>query len=189
MSKAYRSQSIFFAFGVQCTLTVYDGNVFYALSKAKERVREIDRKSGSVQPVVIGYAAQEIKRIFAREGVTQAVIRLGDTVVNMGKTRRIGIQNPFIKSKVSFAFLDVGEKAIVTLYQNTVQKGQNDLACVTLIGNDAVQLSKLCSTVIGYSLDDAYAMLNGTEYEAIFVTKDEQVFTTYGLSREQQYAA
>lgn len=26
MSKAYQSQSIFFAFGVLCTLTVYDGN-------------------------------------------------------------------------------------------------------------------------------------------------------------------
>lgn len=189
MSKAFRSQSIFFALGVLCTLTVYNGDSYSALKKAKERAQEIGRKSGSVQPVAIGYAAQEIKRIFTREGVTQAVIRLGDTVVNMGEPRRIGIQNPFTKSKVNFAFLDVGDKAIVTLYQNTELKGQNDFACVTLIGNDAVQLSKLCCTVIGCSLDDAYAMLNGTEYEAIFVTMDEQVFTTFGLSREQKRAA
>lgn len=189
MSKAYQSQSIFFAFGVLCTLTVYDGDRFYALSRAKERVKDIDRKSGSVRPVAIGYAAQEIKRIFVREGVTQAVIQLGNTVINMGETRRIGIQNPFTKSRVNFAFLDVGEKAIVTLYQNIVLNGRSDLACVTLIGTDAAQLSTLCYTVIGYSLDEAYAILNNTGFEAIFVTRDEQVFTTRGLSREQQLAA
>lgn len=193
MSKAYQSQSVFFAFGVLCTLTVYDGNGFDALSRAKERAKEIDRKSGSAVPVAIGYAAQEIKRIFTWEGVTQAVIRLGDTVVNMGRTRRLGIRNPFSESRENFAYLDIGEGAVVTLYQDelksTAFNRRGNSASVTLIGKDAVQLSKLCYTVIGYSLDDAYAMLNGSEYEAIFVTKDEEVFTTYGLSREQQLAA
>ncbi|MBQ3330642.1 MAG: FAD:protein FMN transferase [Ruminococcus sp.] len=192
MSKAYRSQNIFFALGVLCTLTVYDGNRFYALSRAKERVKDIDRKSGSAAPVAIGYAAQEIKRIFKQEGVTEAVIQLGDTVVNMGRTRRIGIQNPFSKSKVNFAFLDVGEKAIVTLNQKELSESadcRHHLASVTLIGKDAVQLSKLCYTVSGYSLNEALAFLKGTEFEAIIVTKDEQVFTTCGLSRERQIAA
>ena len=192
MSKAYRSQNIFFALGVLCTLTVYDGNRFYALSRAKERVKDIDRKSGSVQPVAIGYAAQEIKRIFKEEGVTQAVIQLGDTVVNMGRTRRIGIQNPFTQSKVNFAFLDIGEKAMVTLNRNELSESVDcryHLASVTIIGKDAVQLSKLCYTVSGYSLNEALAFLKGTEFEAILVTKDEQVFTTCGLSRERQIAA
>ena len=193
MSKAYQSQNIFFAFGVLCTLTIYDGNRFYALGRAKERVKEIDRKSGSVQPIAMGYAAQEIKRIFKQEGVTQAVIKLGDTVINMGRTRRLGIRNPFLESSGNFAFLDIGEGTMVTLYQDKLQdtafNRRSNLASVTLIGTDAVQLSKLCYTVIGYSLEDAYAMLNDTEYEAIFVTKDEQVFTTYGLSREQKRAA
>ena len=192
MSKAYRSQNIFFALGVLCTLTVYDGNRFYALSRAKERVKEIDRKSGSAAPAAIGYAAQEIKRIFKEEGVTEAVIRLGDTVVNMGRTRRIGIQNPFTKIKVNFAFLDVEEKAMVTLNQNNLSDttgAHHRLASITLIGKDAVQLSEMCCTVIGYALNEALAFLKGTEFEAIIVTKDEQVFTTSGLSRERQIAA
>ena len=192
MSNIYQSQNIFFALGVLCTLTVYDGNRFYALSRAKERVKDIDRKSGSVKPVAIGYAAQEIKKIFTQEGVTQAVIRLGDTVVNMGRTRRIGIQNPFTKSKVDFAFIDAGEKAMVTLNQNKLPgtiDTRHNLASVTPIGNDAVQLSKMCYTVIGYSLNEALAFLEETECEAIIVTKDEQVFTTDGLSRERQLAA
>lgn len=192
MSKAYQSQSIFFALGVLCTLTVYNGNSFYALSSAKERVKEIDRKSGSVHPTVIGYAAQEIKMIFAREGVTQVVIRLGDMVINMGKTRRIGIQSPFTKSKVNFAFLDIGEKAMVTLNQKELSESadcRHHLASVTLIGKDAIQLNKLCYTVIAYSLNEALAFLKGTECEAILVTKDEQVSTTCGLSRERRIAA
>lgn len=192
MSKAYQSQTIFFALGVLCTLTVYDGNRFYALNTAKARIKEIDRESGSVQPVAVGYAAQEIKRIFTREGVTQAVIKLGDTVINMGKTRRIGIQNPFTKNHVNFAYLDVGEKSMVTLNRDMLSEpmdSRRNLAGVTLIGNNAVQLVKLCYTVIGNSLSDALAVLNRSGLEAIFVTKDEQVFTTSGLSKARQIAA
>ena len=193
MTKAYRSQNIFFAFGVLCTLTVYDGNRVCALSQAKARAQEIDRENRSADAVVIGYAAQQIKRIFAREGVTQAVIQLGDTVINMGKTRRHGIKNPFSKDPRYFAYLDLGEKAMVTLNRNewrgTDFTARSNIASVTLIGNDAVQLSQLCTDVIGYSLREAIDLLNGTDFEAIFVTNDKQVLTTSGLSQKQQCAA
>ena len=193
MTKAYQSQNIFFAFGVLCTLTVYDGNRVYALSKAKACSQEIDRKNRFADVVVIGYAAQQIKKIFVREGVTEAVIKLGDTVINMGKTRRHGIRNPFSKDPRYFAYLDLGENAIVTLVQSEMRKTafsrRSDLASVTLIGNDAVQLSKMCATVIGYSSAEALKLLNETDFEAILVTKDEQVLTTQGLSQKQQIAA
>lgn len=188
MSKAYQSQSIFFACGVLCTLTVYDGDCSRALSRAKALAQTVDTESSFAHPVAVGRAAREIRRIFAQEGVTQAVIRLGDTVVNMGATRRIGIRNPFYEEAVNFAFLDVGSKAIVTLYQDAADS-RGDLASVTLIGDDAAQLSKMCAAVIGYSLHNAFALLDGAEVEAIFVTKDEQVFTTGGLSREHRIAA
>ena len=122
MTKAYQSQNIFFAFGVLCTLTVYDGNRVYALSKAKARAQEIDRKNRFADAVVIGYAAQQIKKIFVREGVTEAVIKLGDSVINMGKTRRHGIRNPFSKDPRYFAYLDLGENAMVTLVQSGMRK-------------------------------------------------------------------
>ena len=115
MTKAYQSQNIFFAFGVLCTLTVYDGNRVYALSKAKACAQEIDRKNCFADAAAIGYAAQQIKKIFVMEGVTEAVIKLGDTVINMGKTRRLGIRNPFSKDPRYFAYLDLGEKSMVTL--------------------------------------------------------------------------
>ena len=193
MTKSYQSQNIFFAFGVLCTLTVYDGNRVYALSKAKACVQEIDRKNRLADAVVIGYAAHQIKKIFIREGVTEAVIRLGDTVINMGKTRRLGIRNPFSKDPRYFAYLALGEKSMVTLIASEMEETaftlRSNIASVTLIGSDTVQLSELCAAVIGYSSDDAFALLDRTDMEAILVTKDEQVLTTQGLSRKQQIAA
>lgn len=193
MTKAYQSQNIFFAFGVLCTLTVYDGNRVHALSKAKACAQEIDRKNCFADAVVIGCAAQQIKKIFVREGVNEAVIKLGDTVINMGKTRRHGIRNPFSKDPRYFAYLDLGEKSMVTLIASEMEETaftqRSNIASVTLIGSDTVQLSELCTAVIGYSPSDALALLDGTGIEAILVTKDEQVLTTQGLSQKQQIAA
>ena len=58
-----------------------------------------------------------------------------------------------------------------------------------LTGTLAVQLSELCAAVIGYSSDETFALLDGTDIESILVTKDEQVLTTQGLSQKQQIAA
>ena len=193
MTKAYQSQNIFFAFGVLCTLTVYDGNRVYALSKAKACAQEIDRKNCFADAAAIGYAAQQIKKILVREGVTEAVIRLGDTVINMGKTRRHGIRNPFSKDPRYFAYLDLSEKSMVTLISSELQETaftqRSNIASVTLIGSDTVQLNELCAAVIGYPLEEALTLLDGTGFEAIIVTKDEQVLTTKGLSQKQQIAA
>ena len=193
MSKAYQLQNIFFAFGVLCKLTVYDGDSVNTLNRAKTRVQELEKNDSFDEPAAIGYAAQEVKRIFAQDGVTQATIKLGDTIINMGKTRRIGVRDPFSNKEQNFAYLDVNEKSIVTLYRNelkdTVSGRRSNVESVTLIGSDAVLLYKMCFIVIGYILNEALALLNGSGYEAIVVTKDERVFTTSGLSRERQIVA
>ena len=82
---------------------------------------------------------------------------------------------------------------MVTLNQDQLQETaltrRSNIASVTLIGKDAVQLGKLCRTVIDYSPDNALALLDRTDFEAIFVTKDEQVITTPGVFGKQQIAA
>lgn len=78
---------------------------------------------------------------------------------------------------------------IASELQETAFTRRSNLASVTLIGSNAVQLSELCAAVIGYSPSDALALLDGTGIEAILVTKDEQVLTTKGLSQKQQIAA
>ena len=193
MSKVYQKQSIFFAFGVLCKLTVYSGGSVNTLNRAKARAYEIEQGCSSDEPVAVGYAAQEIKKIFTQDGVREATIQLGDTIINIGAKRRIGIRNPFSSDEQNFAFLDVDEKSIVTLYRNelknTLFSRRSNVESVTLIGSDAVRLCKMCCTVIGYMLNEALAYLNRSGFEAIIVTKDEQVFTTSGLSKERQIAA
>lgn len=125
--------------------------------------------------------------------MSEATIKLGDTIINIGAKRRIGVRNPFSNYEENFAFLDVNEKSVVTLYRNelknTLFSRRSNLESVTLIGSDAVQLCKMCCTVIGYMLNEALALLKRSGFEAIIVTKDEQVITTSGLSRERQLAA
>ena len=193
MSKVYRKQSIFFALGVLCKLTVYSGGSVNTLSRAKARVHEIEKEYSSDELVAVGCAAQEVKKIFTQDGVSEATIKLGDTIINIGAKRRIGVRDPFSTDERNFAFLDVGEKSIVTICRNglkdTVFSRSSNLQCITLIGSDAVQLCKMCCTVIDYVLNEALALLKRSGLEAIIVTKDEQVFTTSGLSRERQIAA
>ena len=111
----------------------------------------------------------------------------------MGKTRRHGIRNPFSKDPRYFAYLDLGEKSMVTLIASEMEETaftrRNNLESVTLIGSDTVQLSELCAAVIDYPPEETLTLLDGTGIEAILVTKDEQVLTTQGLSRKQQIAA
>lgn len=195
-NKAYQTQKIFFALGTVCTLTVFGGDGIHAMTKAKARILEIDRKVGCLNPAVCmmskGYAAQEAGQILKQSGVREALIVIGETVVNIGSKRRIGLQNPFGKAGDNFAYIDVEEKAVVStgLYQQGFEQqsrsdrhGENALAGLTLIGDNAVKLSALCNTASALSLSDAMALLNDTEVEAIFITRGQKVVTTNGLQK------
>ena len=148
-----------------------------------------------------GYAADEARRIMTEEGVTEAVINLGGTVVNMGMSRRIGIQNPFRKTGVSFACIDVEDKAVVTsgLYEQgmtvdgrryhhiidprTGMPSDTKLAGVTLIGDSAEQLDALSAAAFMLGIERSVPMLGIMDIEAIFVTADGEVFATDGLKK------
>ena len=146
-----------------------------------------------------GFAADEVRRILLEEGVTQALINLGGTVITIGSDRRIGIQNPFAKTGVSFAYIDLADKAVVTsgLYEQgavidgrrchhiinpkTGKPSDADLTGVTLIGDYAEQLDALSTAVFMMGLQRSMPLLRQLHIEAIFVTKKGEVFTTDGL--------
>lgn len=147
-----------------------------------------------------GYAADEVRRILSEEGVTEALINLGGTVITMGESRRIGIQNPFEKTGVSFAYIDLSDKAVVSsgLYEQgavidgvhchhivdptTGRPSTADLAGVTLIGDHAEQLDALSTAVFMMGIRQAIPMLEKLSIEAIFITKEGNVYTTNGLN-------
>lgn len=147
-----------------------------------------------------GYAADEVRRIFRSENIPQAIINLGGTVINMGQTRRIGIQNPFGATGEIFSFIEVGDKAVVSsgVYeQGFVKDGvtyhhiidpttgypsASPIAGVTLIGDNAAQLDALATAVCVMPVPMAVAMLNHYRIQGVFVTKDHHVFTTQGVN-------
>ena len=167
------------------------------------------RRSGmqiDLGAIAKGYAADEIRRILAEEGVTQALINLGGTVFNLGKKRRVGIQNPFEKTGVIFAYADIGEKAVVTsgLYEQGICLNGNyyhhivdprtgcpsasELMGVTLIGDCAEQLDALSTATFMMGMEKAIPLLKELNIEAIFVTKDGQIYTTDGFTQSYAHA-
>lgn len=160
------------------------------------------RRSGQqldLGAIAKGYAADEVRRILLEEGVTEALINLGGTVVTIGSSRRIGIQNPFEKTGVSFAYIDLADKAVVTsgLYEQgavidgihchhiidptTGRPSDADLSGVTLIGDCAEQLDALSTAVFMMGIRRGISLLEQLGIEAIFVTKEGNVYTTNGL--------
>ena len=148
-----------------------------------------------------GYAADEVRRILKEEKIAEAIINLGGTVVSIGKSRRIGIQNPFEKTGTVFAYIDAADQAVVTsgLYEqgftvndrcyhhiidpHTGYPSSSELAGVTLIGSCAEELDALSTTALMLGVEKSIPLLQSRGIEAIFVTKDGEIYTTNGLNR------
>lgn len=146
-----------------------------------------------------GYAADEAERILAENGVKEAIINLGGTIRVMGEPQKVGIQNPFEKTGVAFASLDISSGAVVTsgLYEQgftmegktyhhivnprTGYPSQTELAGVTLVGENAEKLDALSTTAFMLSLPRAVELIRSADAEAVFVNKTGNVYVTDGL--------
>ena len=150
--------------------------------------------------VAKGYAADEVRRIFLEENIDEAIINLGGTVITIGETRKIGIQNPYEKTGTAFGSLGLHNKAVVSsgLYEQgftlngktyhhiinpkTGYPAGSDLAGVTLIGDSAEELDALSTTALMSGMNSAAGFLGICGIEAVFITKGKKVYTTNGLA-------
>ena len=186
--------------------------LFYEVEKAKELVSYRDicidgnrimlRREGQqfdLGATAKGYVADEAERILAENGVKEAVINLGGTIRVMGEPQKVGIQNPFEKTGVAFASLDISSGAVVTsgLYEQgftmegktyhhivnprTGYPSQTELAGVTLVGENAEKLDALSTTAFMLSLPRAVELIRSADAEAVFVNKTGNVYVTDGL--------
>lgn len=146
-----------------------------------------------------GYAVEETKRIFTENNISDAVINLGGTVINIGQSRKIGIQNPFLKTGTPFAYITVQNKAVVSsgLYEQSFTKdgkiyhhiispktaypSDSELAGVTLVGDNAEELDALSTAVFIMGTEKALNLINKLNIDAVFITKEKKVFATNGL--------
>lgn len=152
-----------------------------------------------------GYTADKVVEVLKQNGVKSAVIDLGGNVFAMGSKTdgqpwEIGIQNPFeVRGKI-IGTIGVKNKSIVTsgIYERFIEKDgkryhhilspfngypyNNEIAGVTIVSDKSIDGDALSTTVFSKGLNGGMKFVNETKgIEAIFVTKNKEVYITNGL--------
>lgn len=152
-----------------------------------------------------GYTADAVAEVLKEEGVRSAIIDLGGNVFALGERVdgnpwRIGIQNPFEGRGQIIGTIEVKDKSIVTsgVYERYIEKEgkkyhhilspftgypyDNEIAGVTIVSSKSVDGDALSTTIFSKGLNEGLEFIEGIEdTEAIFVTKDKNIYITGGL--------
>ncbi|MBM6615197.1 FAD:protein FMN transferase [Desemzia sp. RIT804] len=154
-----------------------------------------------------GYIADEIKVLFEEAEVTTAIIDLGGNVVVLGgsPTRQgeawnIGIQDPMSERGETVGKTKQKDRSIVTsgIYERYLEVDgeiyhhlmnpetgypfDNEIAGVSIISERSIDGDALSTVVFGLGLEDGLEYVNNREdIEAVFITKDKEVYTSEGL--------
>ncbi len=149
--------------------------------------------------IVKGYAADKARSMLQAQGIQNAQINFGGTVVALGRMQNIGIQNPFQKTGRSMATLSLKNKAIVTsgsYEQCFIHQGKrfhhiidprtgtpscSGLISVSLIGDEAVTLDALATGICCLGREAGMSILRKHGISAIFVTDHGHVQVTPDL--------
>lgn len=152
-----------------------------------------------------GYAADEATRILKENGVKHGIVNLGGNVLAIndnpdGHPWKIGVQNPLEPRGEVMGTVEVTNKTVVTsgIYERYLEQNgkkyhhilnpftgypmDNSLASVTIITNTSIDADAMTKSIFYKGIE------KGPEYvkslkgiEAIFVTKNKEVYITDGL--------
>lgn len=154
-----------------------------------------------------GYIADELKVLFEEAGVTTAIIDLGGNVVVLGgsPTRKgeawnIGIQDPLSERGETVGKTKQKNRSIVTsgIYERYLEVDgeiyhhlmnpktgypfDNEIAGVSIISDQSIDGDALSTVVFGLGLEEGLDYVDNREdIEAIFITKDKEIYTSEGL--------
>lgn len=152
-----------------------------------------------------GYAADEAVRVLRTRGVRSGIIDLGGNVLVMGtkpgdEPWRIGIQNPFQLRGEYLGVIETVDRTVVTsgVYERFFEQNgkryhhildpetgypvENSLMSVTVTAANSMDADGLSTAVFVLGRErgrELIESLNGIE--AVFVTRDREVFLTSGL--------
>jgi len=179
----------------------------------KVEINEEDRSVFLKQPgmaigvggVAKGYAADEAAKVLRQNGITQGTINLGGNILVLGTKPdgslwRIGIQNPFFKTRGSImATVEVKDKTLVTsgpyeryfeedgkIYHHILDTESgypvdNELMSVTIIADSSIDADALSTAVFAMGLKRGMSFVEKLDnVDAIFITKDYKVYVTSG---------
>ncbi|MED1787291.1 MULTISPECIES: FAD:protein FMN transferase [Brevibacillus] len=152
-----------------------------------------------------GYAADQIAVYLTEKGFTSAIIDLGGNILALGKKPNgndwiIGIQDPDRNRGNQLGKLKVTNKTVVTsgiyeryfeengkLYHHILNPAtgypvENNLFSVSIITNESADADALSTTGFALGLEKGMPFMESLpNVEAIFITKDKNVYITSGL--------
>lgn len=152
-----------------------------------------------------GYAGDEAIAIYKKHGIKSAFVNLGGNVVVLGRKPdgepwRIGIQNPRAENGSYIGVLEVENKAVVSSgdYERFFEKNgkryhhiidpktgypaDSGLISTTIVAEVSMDADALSTAVFVLGLEEGMALVEKLEgVEAIFITKDKEIYTTKGL--------
>ncbi|MCI1944461.1 FAD:protein FMN transferase [Clostridium luticellarii] len=157
-----------------------------------------------------GYSADEAVKILKNNGVKHAIVNLGGNILTIngnldGKPWNIGIQNPFKARGSSVGTVGVTNKTVVTsgIYERYFEKDgkryhhilnpftgypmDSDLASVTLVTDISIDADAMTKNIFYLGLNKgAEYVKNIPGLNAIFITKNKEIYVTEGLKNDFQ---
>lgn len=180
----------------------------YNKIKLNDEKREIFLDRGQAVDfgaIAKGYAADELKKIFLKNGVKCGFINLGGNVMTIGSKLdnsdwKVGIQNPFGKRDDQFGIIKISDKSIVTSgnYERYFEKdgvryhhildpktgypSNSGIVSSTIISEKGIDGDALSTTTFILGVDKALKLIESMNgIDAIFVTSDKRIYVTKGI--------
>lgn len=154
-----------------------------------------------------GYAADEVAKYLRGEGVKSALVDLGGSSIIViggkpnGSNWNIGLQDPDSSRGITVGTIRLNDQVIDTsgIYERyfiedgamyhhildprTGVPAQNELKSVTILAGNATDADALSTFVYVMGLDEGMKYIEelNDDTEAMFITKDDKIYTTSGL--------
>ena len=146
-----------------------------------------------------GFAADEARRVLAENGVEDAIINFGGTVIVTGRPRDVGIQHPGKSRGISMGHLRLQNCAIVTSgsYERfseldsqrrhhimdpaTGEPSASGLCSVTLTGSSATALDAISTAIFVMGIEKGARLASENDAEAVFISDGMDVLCSPSL--------
>jgi len=177
------------------------------LDKENSRAKlELPGMAVDLGGIAKGYAADEAARILREEGVEHAIVNLGGNVITLntkpdGSRYRIGLQEPFAPTGEYMAIVHIEDESFVSsgIYERYFEQDgkiyhhllnpqtgypeDNALTSVTIITGVSIDADALSTATFLMGLEKGLQFIEALpDTEAIFITKDKQVYVTSGIN-------
>jgi len=155
-----------------------------------------------------GYAADRSIEIYKQHGVESAFVNLGGNVSVLGNKPngdpfRVGIQNPSLERGQCLGSVNAANKTVVTsgdyvryfekdnkkyhhiLDPRTGYPAESFLISTTILSKESIDADALSTAIFILGLEAGIKLIDSQEdMEAIFITKDKEIYVTKGLKED-----